>query len=280
MKPAPFELARPRHLDEALALLAANSLDAKVIAGGQSLVPVMNLRLATPQLLIDLNRIDELAGVRLESDRLRIGAMTRQAALMRDANIAAHAPLIAKALPHIGHLQTRARGTIGGSLAHADPAAELPLVMIALDAQFVLRTSKSERTVAARVFFRDAMSTALGDGELLTEIIVPVAPLGARTDFRELSRRPGDFAMVAVAAQFVAGVLSVAVGGLESTPRYCRSLIDALARVRFAQTELATLIQTELAQTRPLADLHASAGYRRHLAAVLLEESLAEVLPR
>ncbi|MFN0303458.1 MAG: FAD binding domain-containing protein [Burkholderiales bacterium] len=280
MKPAPFEFARPEHLDEALAILALRGHEGKVIAGGQSLVPVMNLRLAAPRLLIDLNRIRELAGVQRESDSLHIGAMTRQAALMRDALIAAHAPLIAKALPHIGHLQTRARGTIGGSLAHADPAAELPLAMVALDAQFVLRSATAARTVAARAFFQNAMSTALTDGELLTDIFVPVAPHNARCDFRELARRHGDFAIVAVAAQYAAGKLSVAVGGLEPVPRYCRTLIDALGRASFVRSDLPAQIEAELKHAKPLADLHASAEYRRHLAAVLLAESLEEVLPR
>ena len=139
MKPAAFEMIRPQTVPEVLALLAENA-DAKLLAGGQSLVPVMNFRLAAPSLLIDLNRVSSLFGIRLEGDRLQIGAMTRQAELLEHPLILRHAPLIAKAMPNVGHLQTRSRGTIGGSLAHADPSAELPLVMVALDATITLQS--------------------------------------------------------------------------------------------------------------------------------------------
>lgn len=277
MKPAAFEMSRPHTVDEALALLHEHA-DAKLLAGGQSLVPILNLRLATPSLLVDLNRISALSGVRRDGDRLRIGAMTRQRELMESALVAQHAPLLCRALPHIGHVQTRARGTIGGSLALADPSAELPLVMVALDAVLTVQSKGGQRMIAAREFFVDAMVTDLASDELLTEIAIPVAPPSANCSFRELARRAGDFAIVAVGAQFARPQLTVAVGGLESRPRHCHGLVQALCTQNFTRVGLASLVSSELARTQPLSDLQASAEYRRHLAAVLIEECLSEVL--
>ena len=278
MKPALFDMARPTTLDDALSLLAAHPGDARVIAGGQTLVPAMNFRLATPSLLVDLNRVHELAYIRLEGAQVRIGAMTRQAALLTDPLIARHVPLLARAVPHIGHLQTRSRGTVGGSLAHADPSAELPLVMKTLNATMLLRSRTSLRTLPAAEFFTDALGTALGEGELLTEIAIPVAPAGTRCAFRELARRHGDFAIVSAAVQSTPDAIAIGVGGLEGVPRLCTGLMQAIRAPGFARSALAELIRTELKNTEALSDLHASAGYRRHLAAVLLEECLDEVL--
>lgn len=280
MKPAAFEMVRPETLTDALALLAERADDAKVIAGGQSLVPVMNFRLAAPGLLIDLNRIEALAGIRLDDGMLRIGAMTRQSALMEDPLIA-HAPLLALALPNIGHVQTRSRGTIGGSLAHADPSAELPLTMVALDATFTIESRRSgRRAMPAREFFIDAMVTELASDELLTEIAFPIAAANCRCSFRELALRHGDFAIVAVASQFASGSLTVAVGGLEARPRYCGRLVEAL-RVRGCSLDgVQTLIADELAGVEPLSDLQATGDYRRELAAVLIAQSLDEVLAK
>ena len=278
MKPAVFDMVRPATLDEALCLLAAHHEDARVIAGGQTLVPAMNFRLATPGLLIDLNRVSELATIRLDGSQLRIGAMTRQAALLTNLLVAKHVPLLGIAVPHIGHIQTRSRGTVGGSLAHADPSAELPLVMKTLGATFTLRSSTALRTLPAREFFLDALGTALVDGELLTEVAIPVAPEGTRCAFRELTRRHGDFAIVSVAVQHTPDAIVIGVGGLEGVPRLCTSLMNAILAPGFARSNLPDLIRTELQGARALADLHASADYRRHLAAVLLDECLDEVL--
>jgi CO/xanthine dehydrogenase FAD-binding subunit len=278
MKPAAFDMLRPRTLPEALAALADRADDAKVIAGGQSLVPAMNFRLATPSLLIDLNTVDGLAGIRRGGDRLRIGAMTRQRELLKSSLVASHAPLLAKAVPHIGHVQTRSRGTIGGSLAHADPSAELPLVMVALDAELTLARRGSERTVPARAFFTGAMTTDLKADEILTEIALPAAPAGTRSTFCELARRHGDFAIVAVAVQYAPPDLTVAVGGLEAVPRYCAHLVQALRQRKVDRASLRTAIAAALAGAQPLDDLQAGAEYRRHLAAVLLEDAVAEVL--
>jgi CO/xanthine dehydrogenase FAD-binding subunit len=277
MKPAAFDMARPQTVAEALTLLAENA-DAKLLAGGQSLVPVMNFRLLAPGLLIDLNRISSLSGIELQGERLDIGAMTRQADVLAHPLVARHAPLLAKAVPHIGHVQTRSRGTIGGSLAHADASAELPLVMVALDAQLTLQSRNVERSVAARAFFTDAMTTVLAADELLTRVSIPIAPRGARTGFRELARRHGDFAIVAVAAQYTPPHLAVAVGGLEAVPRFCAGLVAELAQCGFARDRLGDLVRAELADAQPLSDLQADGEYRRRLAEVLLERTLEDVL--
>ena len=279
MKPPPFELARPDTLDQALALLAGGDGEARPMAGGQSLVPLLNLRLAAPALLVDLNGVGELAGIRLEGDRLLIGAMTRQKHLLTDPLVAQHAPLLERAAPHIGHVQTRSRGTVGGSLAHADPAAELPLVMVALDAELVLCSTRGTRNVPARQFFEDILTTKLQDDELLVEIAVPAAPQGTRCAFREFNRRHGDFAMVAAAVQFSPRHhLTAAVGGVGVVPHYCGGLVESIQAPGFDDQRLEELVAAEMSGIAPLADLHASAEYRRHLATVLLGDCLREIL--
>jgi CO/xanthine dehydrogenase FAD-binding subunit len=276
MKPPVFDMARPRGLDEALRLLAANP-DSKLIAGGQSLVPVMNFRLATPSLLIDLNRISELAGIRHTDKMLHIGAMTRQQHLLESPLVHEHAPLLGKALSKVGHIQTRSRGTIGGSIVHADPSAELPLVMVTLDAVLSVRRDGGERTVPARAFFTSAMTTDLASDEIVTEIVIPCAPPGTRTAFKEIARRQGDFAIVAVAAQSVKERLAVAVGGLESSPRLCTQVMDECQSGSPSRSRMVSAIRAELADALPLGDLQADGEYRRHLAAVLMEDVLGEL---
>lgn len=276
MKPPVFDMARPQDLDEALRLLAKNP-DSKLIAGGQSLVPLMNFRLAAPTLLIDLNRVSGLSGIRHAEGMLRIGAMTRQQRLLESPLVNEDAPLLRKALSNIGHVQTRSRGTIGGSLAHADPSAELPLVMVTLDAAITIRCDGGGRTAPARAFFKDAMTTDLAPNEIITEIAIPCAPSGTRVAFREMARRHGDFAIVAVAAQSVEGRLAVAVGGLEASPRLCTRVMDGCRDNAPDRIRLASLIRAELADSLPLDDLQADGEYRRHLAAVLMEDVLSEV---
>src|ERR1700681_1572520 len=200
MKPASFEYFRPRTVDEALALLAEHAGDAKPLAGGQSLIPAMNFRLATPAVLVDLNALSDLAYIRSDEQGVRIGGMPRQRAAERSPIVARDAPLVAETMPFIAHPAIRNRGTIGGSLAHADPAAELPAVMLALNAGFSLRSIKGLRSVSADDFFTGLFSTAVEPGELLTEITVPKAGRRAGFAFQEISRRHGDFALVGVAA--------------------------------------------------------------------------------
>ena len=283
MKPAPFEIERPTRLDDVLRLLAANTGDARVIAGGQSLVPLMNLRMATPSLLIDLNRVEALQGICVDGPWLRIGAMTRQQRLLSDPLIAAHAPLLARALPHIGHVQTRNRGTIGGSLAHADPSAELPVCVVALGATLSVGSASGGRTIPAREFFTDILSTTLQPDEVLVEIAIPRAPPGTRAWFIEFARRHGDFAIASCAAQFVADPrsprLEVALGGVGSIPHCCTGLVAALAAAGFSRANLAQVIESEVALLSPLEDLQADAVLRRQLARVALNGCLTEILP-
>lgn len=277
MKPAAFEMIRPRSLEEAVRLLGAHRDSARVLAGGQSLVPLMNFRLATPELLIDLNRVEGLAGIQAAEACLTIKAMTRQQALIDSPLVAAHAPLLAAAARCVGHVQTRSRGTIGGSLAHADPSAELPLALVALDARLEIASSRGARSIPARGFFRDALVSDLAPDEILVEIVVPFASPSTRISFRELSRRHGDFAIVAVAVQFDADNLSVAVGGLEAVPRLCTRLMDAVRAGPLACEAIVPGIEQELADVTPNEDLEASGEYRRELARVLLHDCLREV---
>src|SRR5687767_6169949 len=200
MKPASFEYFRPASIDEALSLLGEHGADAKPLAGGQSLIPAMNFRLAAPSVLVDLNGIAALSYIKDDSGDVRIGGMTRQRMVERSRLVSDRVPLVAETMPHIAHPAIRNRGTIGGSLAHADPAAELPAITLALNARLVVSSTSGAREVAADEFFIGLFTTAVQPGELLTEIRVPPAPARSGFAFQELSRRHGDFALVGVAA--------------------------------------------------------------------------------
>jgi CO/xanthine dehydrogenase FAD-binding subunit len=281
MKPAAFEIARPRHVTEVLDLLSLHQ-DAKIIAGGQSLVPLMNLRIATPALLIDLGAVVGLAGISMVEGELRIGAMTRQKDLLNHPLIKASAPLVAAAMPHVGHVQTRNRGTMGGSLAHADPDAELPLVMSALNATLIALSKRGARKIMAREFFVDALTTELKPDELLTEIRLSPASKSARVAFREFARSHGDSAMAAAAVQFGehedGAELLAAIGGIGSVPHVCHELSAAFADGIPPAGRITELIEKEIASLQPRADLKASGDYRRHLARVSLIDSLKRVI--
>lgn len=279
MKPAAFEFFRPQTLDEALRLLAEHQDDARLLAGGQSLVPLMNFRLATPGILIDLNRVAGLAGIHVDDAFLRIRTMTRQQELIDSPLVTTHAPLLAAAARFVGHIQTRSRGTIGGSLAHADPSAELPVALVALDARLEIKSTCGTREVAARGFFRDALVSDLAPDEILIEIAIPrVRPL-ARFSFREFSRRHGDFAIVAAAVQCDPPHLSIALAGIEAIPRLCKHLMDTLHMNDLSRESIELGIDRELADVTPNADLQASGEFRCQLARVLLRDCLSEVLP-
>ena len=213
MKPAPFEYHRPASLAETFDLLDRYGDDGRLLAGGQSLVPALNLRLATPRAVIDINRIPDLDGIRVTGDGLVIGALARQEALERSPLVREHAPLIAAAVPHVGHSAIRARGTIGGSLALADPAAELPACAVALGATIRAGRRGGSRDIAADDFFRGIYTTALAPGEIVTEILVPRAAAGWRWGFDELARRQGDFALAGLAAAVRMAEGSAAVAG-------------------------------------------------------------------
>jgi CO/xanthine dehydrogenase FAD-binding subunit len=226
MKPAPFEYEAPRTVEAALALLDD---DSKVLAGGQSLVPVMNFRLARPARLVDVNRIGDLAYLRRSGGALHIGATTRHATLERSGLVARGWPLLRQAVRHVGHPQIRSRGTIGGSCAHADPTAELPVALTALDARFHLRSQAGRRTVAADEFFVTHLTTALRPDELLVEIEVPALPDDARTAFVEHARTHGDWAIAGAAVVLAPRYAAIALLGAAPTPVRARGAEAALA---------------------------------------------------
>jgi carbon-monoxide dehydrogenase medium subunit len=279
VKPPVFEYTAVRSVDEAVAELGQHGDAAKILAGGQSLVPLLNMRLAAPERLIDLNRVDELAYVMARGDGLAIGAMTRQRTVERSALVAQRVPLLADALPWVGHFQIRNRGTLGGSLSHADPAAELPAVAVCLDARFTARGPGGDRTLAAGDFFRTHLTTALAPTELLTEVWFPTAPRGAGSAWIELARRHGDYALVGVAA-----VVTLAGDRIEAARLALTGVGDRPVRAREAEARLAgePLTSAVLAEAAeavrraidPGSDIHATAAYRRHVAGVFAERAI------
>ncbi|MCB0130615.1 MAG: xanthine dehydrogenase family protein subunit M [Caldilineaceae bacterium] len=289
MKPAPFEYFAPTSVDEALKLLDQHGYDAKVIAGGQSLVPTMNFRLAQPAVLIDLNRIDTLSFIRVDPQgALAIGAMTRQSQVERSPLVAERAPLLSETMPYIAHRQIRNRGTIGGSLAHADPAAELPAVMTALDARFRIRDPQGqERLVPAQDFYIGLFTTALAPNELLTEITIPSLPPRSGWSMQEIARRMGDYAIVGVAARVTldqdgrcaeAQLVYLSVGEGPVAAR------QAMASLRGQRPTTALIDQAGAMAANddiePTADIHASVAYRRQLAHVLGVRALRTAFTR
>lgn len=274
MKAAGFRFLRARCVAEALALKAEHGEDARFIAGGQSLVPALNLRLLEPRALIDIAGLTELAGTRLEGNSLVIGALTRHAALGTDPLVAAHAPLLLQALPYVAHSAIRNRGTFGGSLALADPAAEWPACCLALDATLVFTGPRieGERRVAAAEFFRGLYATALGPDDLLLRVEIPRQPAGARSVALELARRHGDFAIVGIAATASSAAMAdprIAFFGVGDRPLRFAEVERALAGdgVAAAAEELAGRLD-------PPADLYHSAAAKRHLAGVLLRRAV------
>jgi carbon-monoxide dehydrogenase medium subunit len=280
MKPAPFEYFAPETVEEAVALLARYGDDARPLAGGQSLIPVLNFRLARPAVLIDLNRIASLTGVQATEGGLRIGAMTRQREAERSALIARAAPLLAEALPHVAHPQIRSRGTLGGSLAHADPAAELPAVALALDANLRLKSARGERRLEARDFFTGLFSTALAADELLVEFELPPLPDGTSVAFEEIARRHGDYALLGIAAVVTldaAGVCNrarLAYINAGPGPQRAPSAEKILVGRRLDARAIDECADAALADLRPSADVHASIAYRRQLTGVLTKRAL------
>jgi carbon-monoxide dehydrogenase medium subunit len=275
MKPAPFEYHRPASLAETFDLLDRYGDDGRILAGGQSLVPALNLRLATPRAIIDINRVPDLGAIRVTDRGLAVGALVRQEALERSPLVREHAPLIAAALPHVGHSAIRARGTIGGSLALADPAAELPACAVALGATIQAGRRGGSREIAADDFFRGIYTTALAPGELVTEILVPRPAAGWRWGFEELARRHGDFALAGLAAgaRIDAGVVAEArlvFLGVGTRPVRARRAEAALAGRRADAETLAEAGRALDGDLDPPGDVHGSPALRRHLARVLL----------
>ena len=284
MKPAPFRYFAPATLDEALALVAEYGDEAKVLAGGQSLIPTMNFRLAQPGVLIDLNNITELFFVQPNEDGgLRIGAMTRQRTIEREPLIQERAPLLHATMPHIAHVQIRNRGTIGGSLAHADPAAELPAVAVALNAQLCVQSQSGERWLAARDFYVGLFTTDLAPDEILVEIAIPPMPAHTGWSIQEFSRRRGDYAIVGVAAMVTlnqAGQCNTARLVLLSVgegPVTAHQAVEMLLGERPTASLIKAAAQTAATvDIEPNQDIHASVAYRRHLAQVLSQKALIQ----
>ena len=281
MKPAPFAFFRATSTEEALGLLAEHGHDAKPLAGGQSLIPAMNFRLARPAVLVDLNGVAELAGISAQPDgSLRCGAMTRQRAMERSTAVAAAAPLLAEALPWVAHAAIRTRGTIGGSIAHGDPAAELPAVLTALDARYLVQSSGGQRWLAADAFMTGLFVTALEPGELVVAIEIP--PMAPRTGwaFLEMARRHGDFALAGVACTVTldeagnCNAARIALFGVGDGPVLSTAGSDALkGRKPVVDAFLGAAAAVE-AEVDPPSDIHASADYRRSLSKVLTRRAL------
>jgi CO/xanthine dehydrogenase FAD-binding subunit len=264
VKPAPFSYEAPSSLDDALALVGE---DSRPLAGGQSLIPMLNFRLARPERLVDLNQLESLAYLEDTGETLRIGALTRQAALERSKVVSREWPLLHQAVRMVGHTATRARGTVAGSAAHADPAAELPVALAALGASFHVRSRRGGRVLGASEFFLGPLTTALEPDELLVEISVPALPAGARTAFVEQARTHGDFATAGVAVVLVPHEhAAVALLGAASTP------------VRAAETERALLAGAAAAEAAALAVQSVRDDYRRALLTELVRRAIESVL--
>jgi len=268
LKPAAFAYAKARSLEDAVAQLAAHRGEAKLLAGGQSLIATLNMRLSSPSLLVDINDVPGLDGVRVKNGMVEIGALTRHVTLERSADIARHAPLVALAMPHIAHPAIRNRGTIGGSLAYADPAAELPACLVALDGEIDITGPNGKRTVKAADFFKGLFETALGPHDILTAIRVPAANAETRVAFAELARRHGDYALVGLAAAAKASATALSevrlcYFGVGATPVRAQKAEAALARGSVDDAVKALDLD-------PPDDIQATGAVKKHLAGVLL----------
>jgi len=283
MKAAAFSYARATSVANALELLVAYGDKAKVLSGGQSLIPAMNLRLISPELIVDIGEITELRGIAVRGGVLRVGALTRHVDLLRSAEIAAYAPLLTEAVAHVAHPAIRNRGTLGGSLAHADPAAELPASMVALNATIVVRGQARERRIAARDFFTGIYETALSAQELLIGVELPIAQENS-AHFFQLARRHGDYAIAGLAAQAIVqdGLVTdlraafFAVGDRPILAKAATKLIN----IRITPAILAEASATLGEELDPQEDQQASAAMRRHLAKVLLARCVSALLGR
>ena len=287
MKPAPFEYHAPDSLDEALFILHNSTGDAKILAGGQSLVPAMNFRVVQPSVLIDLNRVPELGYVREDNEQLRIGAMTRERHLEFDLPIVKRAPLLHEAAPHIAHPQIRNRGTIGGSIVNADPAAELPVLMLASRARLKARNASAERWIDARDFFVGMFTTALEPDEILVEIEVPFMPPRTGWSFLEVAPRAGDYAMMGVAVLVTLDESGTCQAAKLVYLNAGDGPVDAQEAAQLLQGEALSeeLIDSAAeaasgTEISPFGNIHASVEYQRHLAKVLTKRALKIAIQR
>jgi CO/xanthine dehydrogenase FAD-binding subunit len=288
MKPAPFDYYSPTTTEEALALLAQHGYDAKVLAGGQSLIPTMNFRLAQPSVLVDLNHIPELFYIKPDrTGGVLVGAMTRESQVEYDPLITERAPLVHETMPHIAHPQIRNRGTFGGCIAHADPAAELPAVTLALDARFRVRSQSGERWVSADEFFIGFFTTSLEPDELLVEVVLPPMPPRSGWSFQEIARRHGDYALVGVATAVTlddqgrcqqARMVFLSVGDGPVEAHQAAEILKGQAPTSEAIEAAAETAAS--ADVDPSSDIHATTDYRRHLVKVLTRRSLEQAFER
>jgi carbon-monoxide dehydrogenase medium subunit len=283
MKPAPFKYIAATSLQQALSLKAEHGDEAKFLAGGQSLIPTMNFRLARPAILIDINRVDELAGIRRSAGGgTLLGALTRYHQLERDDGLIGEFPLLGEALPHIAHPQIRNRGTIGGNLCHADPASELPAIALALEARFRLQAASGERWAAAADFFLGPLTTDLGTEEMLVEIELPSPKPHTGSCFMEIARRRGDFAIAGVAAMVTLGDndqcshVRLAYCGVGETPVDASSAAEFLVGQDITAAAMAGVAHAIQGVIEPAGSVHATADYQRHVAGVLTERALAK----
>jgi carbon-monoxide dehydrogenase medium subunit len=285
VKPPRFDYSRPSTLARAVELLAASDGEGKLLAGGQSLVPVLNMRLAQPSVLVDLGLVEELRGLRREGDVLSIGAGVRQCDAEKSPLVRDCCPLVPQALRHVGHVQIRNRGTIGGSIAHADPTAELPAVALALDAELVATSVRGTRTIAARDFFRGPYSTTLEEDEALTQVRLPIFA-DARTAFHEVARRSGDFALAALAAvvRFAPGSQTIvearlAAVGTGGTPVRLDQAETGLEGRELTPETVDAAAADARAQLDATADQTVEREFRRDLVGTLVSRALTEVRP-
>ena len=284
MKASAFNYARATSVVNALELLVAHGDKAKVLSGGQSLMPAMNLRLISPELIVDIGEIAELRGIAVRGGALIIGALTRHVDLLKSPEVAAHAPLLTEAIAHVAHPAIRNRGTIGGSLAHADPASELPACMIALNATIIVRSQIGERRIAAGDFFTGVYGTVLSAQELLIAVELPVARKSSVHFFHEFARRHGDYAIAGLAAQAIVlgdvftdlRMVLFAVGDRPVLARSAEKLIDVVVTPALLSDASAALGE----ELDPPEDQQASASMRRHLAKVLLARCVSTLLGR
>ena len=280
MKPAPFSLFRPRSVNETLGLLRSHSNGAKVLAGGQSLVPLMNFRLARPRYLVDLNNVEGLSEIKVEDHTLTFGAMVRQREVERSPAIAERLPILREAIEQVGHPAIRNRGTVGGSLVHADPSAELPLLSVTLGAEFRIQSLEGKRTVAARDFYQGYLMTDIAADELLVEVVFPMQRPGAGWCFTEIARRHGDFAIVAAAALLGFGrdrsvnFARVALGGVGPAPLRVAEAETVLLGEKPGDKLYRRAAEAAAQALDPPNDIHASSSYRRHIAGVLVRRAL------
>lgn len=285
MKPPPFDYYAPVTVEEALELLVRYGGEAKVLAGGQSLMPLLNFRLTRPAALVDLNRIPDLAYIREHDGWLYLGAMTRQRTIELSPLVRQRVPLLAEATRWVGHLPIRTRGTIGGSLAHADPAAEYPAVLTALEGEVVVRGPRGQRLLGAGALFQSYLTTSLAPDEILTEVRLPATPPGTGVAFEEFARRHGDFAIVGVAALVTVDgeecrQARLAAAGAGPTPVRLRAAEEILERRGLGDEAIAAAAARASELVQPDSDLHASADYRRHLTRVLATRALTRARAR